>query len=246
MTQYNISDHKISISSNIKWFGMVRPGTIPQTKVLNQILQDMKALQNMEESIASGEAEIFKNSDLSDQGRRRQLRTLAEQQIKPKVELLESRIESMTRGMNEIMRDITAEDIPEPDMNDARAAIREQEIRQHFKGKKAGEILEAIREAEKNEDHELIRALELAPASIAVGPQDAIQQNRMERLRRKFPEQMERYDSWADAIEIYNTALDDLQRRLSEIQQAAPAEGDKSNYDRIADYNNARLGIQSA
>ncbi len=213
---YGTADH--SVVSGIQWRQLFRDGMFQNEKVAGEVQGDLAELQTMEEKLQRGKTTIDENPDLSDQGRRRQIRQLVEKEIKPKLERAEKRLEGLTRGMKSILADASEYDIPKANSSDTRAAVREQEIRQHFKNAEQGAILRALRDAEDAGDFETLRALELAPASIAVGPQDAIQKNRIARFERKFPEKMRKYQDWESAKEVYNSILESLKNRIEAIQ----------------------------
>ena len=75
----------MKINSSTNWTQMIRKNQIPEAQVLNAVLADMLDLQAMEEALAEKQEKIAQNTDLSDLGRRRQLREIAEKEIVPRL-----------------------------------------------------------------------------------------------------------------------------------------------------------------
>ena len=228
----------MKIHSIMMWAEMARPGQIPEAKILNSVLADLTDLQNMEQNLADGQEKIGKNTDLSDIGRRRQLREIAEKEIVPRLKKTVDRMEAVTKGQASLMKSL--QEYEPADKTDARGAAREAEIRQHFMKKTHAEIMKALRVAAAEEDFETLRALEQAPASIAPGPMDSIQAMKLARLEKKYPEKMQRYQSWTDALEVYSAVKINLTERLDQVQKSAPSADGKTNLERITEFNENR------
>jgi len=245
MTQRNFKTADHAVASGIQWLSLIREGKIKNTQILNEVLADLGELQTMEERLQHGKTEVDQNTDLSDQGRRRRLRDLAEKEVKPKIKRADNRIEGLTRGRKNLMADIQGYEAI-PDSTDSRAAVREQEIRAFFRGKDAGEILKAHEKAAEAEDYETLRAIENAPRSIALEPADEIQQAKHRRLKKRYPAEMQKYEDWGDALEIYETIKRSLEKRMDQIKAANPDPEGKSNYDQIKEFNDQIIGRVNA
>ncbi|MCF8112147.1 MAG: hypothetical protein K9J85_11770 [Desulfobacteraceae bacterium] len=245
MTQRNYETADHAVVSCIDWFTLLREGKIKNTKILNEVLTDLGELQTMEERLQRGKTEVDQNTDLSDQGRRRRLRELAEKEINPKIKRADNRIEGLTRGRENLMADIQGYEAI-PDATDSRAAVREQEIRAFFRGKNAGEILKAHEKTAEAEDYETLRAIENAPRSIALEPADEIQKAKHRRLKKRYPGEMQKFEDWGDALEIYETIKRSLESRMDKIKAANPDPEGRSNFDRIKEYNDQIIGRTNA
>jgi hypothetical protein len=216
---------------------LVRKDQIQNTDFLNTILQDLGDLQSMEDALTEAQDKVSKDGDLSDAGKARSMLATAEKQIGPRLERAQNRVQELTESADNVIRDLVEYEL-NPDDTDTRSAIREQEIRAAFKGASTDQIIEALRDAEQAEDAETLRAIEGAPRPVAVGDQDMIRRNRNERLRRRYPEQMQNHDDMRDAIEIYTAVRDALQDRLQKLRAAVGSKGAaKSNYERFKEAN---------
>jgi hypothetical protein len=215
---YQTNAHDISLSSNISWAQYVTRGHFNNKGIETEMLNFLSELSSMEATISEEQDKIFSNDELSDLGRAKQIKELAGRTIKPMLKRIEEKLDSLNRGRENLLKDVQGYESL-PDNADSRSAVREQEIRSHFRDKPAGEILKALQEAEENEDYETLRAIEQAPRSIMLEPKDQIQAFRIARLKRSFPSEMGRYEDWGKVKEILQAAQETLARRLLNVWQ---------------------------
>jgi hypothetical protein len=243
---YQTNSHDISLSSKINWGQYATRCNYSNKAIETELINFLSELSDMERLISEEQDKIFGDAELSDLGRAKQINELAGRTIKPMLKRIDERLDSLNRGRENLLKDVQGYESL-PDNADSRSAVREQEIRQHFKDKPAGEILAALKEAEENEDYETLRAIEQAPRSIMLEPKDQIQAFRNARLKRNFPSEMGRYEDWGKVKEILQTAKEALERRLLAVEQklaSVPGMESVSRLDYIRRHNQKLQAMQ--
>jgi hypothetical protein len=236
---YQTNSHDISLSSKINWAQYATRCNYSNKAIETELINFLSELSDMERRISEGQDQIFSNDELSDFGRAKQIKELAGRTIKPMLKRIDERLDSLTRGRENLLKDIQGYEAL-PDNTDSRSAVREQEIRHHFKDMPAGEILTALKQADENGDYETLRAIEQAPRSLMLEPKDQIQAFRIARLKRNFPSEMGRYEDWGKVKEILQVAKGALERRLLAVEQklaSIPGMGSVSRLEDIKRHN---------
>lgn len=207
-----------TLSSGVNWFQMARMEDFNDGKYYTRCVNEyLSPLASMEEEVSKEEAAIKADENLSDLGRAKKVKELGDRTLGKMADKLRVEAEGYERGINSHYKELFERE-PLPDNTDARSAIREQEIRQHFMNKSVSEILQTLRDAEENGDYETIRALESAPRSLAPGPHEQIQKMKIERLKRKYPDEMAKIGDMKASAEKLRTILDSIEGRLKQIR----------------------------